>query len=309
VTEVCRPLSHTAPQPCSKAPLRVAAITLDVEDWWHLDYLHDMKRSAEYSMLDGVDTFLLAMSELKAQGTLFVLGELASQLRPSLQNAAELGHELACHGWGHHRPLFLSLDEFRKDALRAKEAVESAIGRRVAGYRAPCYSLDRRRLDELIAVGFEYDSSKIRFGDHPLYGDLDMNCFSEPMPGLWIQGEFVEFEITTVMVAGRRLPISGGGYLRLFPWVLMRLLLRDHLLRGDFYILYIHPFELSARPTPFDPKDGGWGRWARFSIGRRGAVAKLRTLIELLQLRGYTLMTLSALRNELLQRTKWEGAS
>jgi hypothetical protein len=188
VAELCRLHSRTEPLACSKEPLRVAAITLDVEDWWHLDYLHDMKRDAGYTMLDGVDTFLLTTSELNAQGTLFVLGELATQLRPSLQNAAKQGHELACHGWGHHRPLLLSLDEFRKDAIRAKEAVESAIGEPVAGYRAPCYSLDRRRLDELIALGFEYDSSKIRFGDHPLYGDLDMNGFTEPIPGLWLQG-------------------------------------------------------------------------------------------------------------------------
>jgi peptidoglycan/xylan/chitin deacetylase (PgdA/CDA1 family) len=280
-----------------------------VEDWWHLDYLHDMKRSPADTMLDGLDTFLFTMRELDAKGTLFVLGELATQLKPRLQNAAEQGHEIASHGWDHQRPLLLPLGQFREDALRAKEAIECAVGKRVEGYRAPCYSLDRRRLDELMALGFHYDSSKIRFGDHPLYGDLDMNGFSEPMPGLWILGGFAEFEITTVRVARRRLPVSGGGYLRLFPWPVMRLLLQEHLSRGDFYILYIHPFELSTGLTPFGPEHAGWGRWTRFSVGRHGAVTKLRLLVELLQARGYTLMTLSSLRNELLKRTDWRAAT
>jgi polysaccharide deacetylase family protein (PEP-CTERM system associated) len=285
-----------------RAASPVAAITLDVEDWWHLDYLGGKFSAGRRSLLDGLETFTALMAEADVRATLFVLGELAAGLGPRLRAAAKEGHAIACHGWGHGRPMLMSPESFREDLRKAKAEIEDIVGGPVRGYRAPCFSLDRPRLEIVRELGFEYDSSKIAVVGHPLYGSLDLSGFSAVEPGVYEDRGFVEFEATTAKRAGQAIPISGGGYLRMFPWPLTRRLISGHIKGGRFYLLYIHPFELSASRPPVSPREAGTAAWTRFSLGRRKTAGKLRRLLALLKSEGYRLESLPALREVILKK-------
>jgi polysaccharide deacetylase family protein (PEP-CTERM system associated) len=281
-------------------PTRFAALTLDVEDWWHLDYLRGRVEPGPASSLGGVEKFLLLLAERGVTGTLFVLGQLAARVAPVLKEAAAAGFEIACHGWGHARPLTLSVDDFRRELRSAKAEIEDVIGQPILGYRAPCFSLDRPRLEAVRDAGFVYDSSRIRVSGHPLYGDLDMSGFTEIRPAVWRQEDFFEFEAPTLAIGPRRLPISGGGYLRMYPWALTRAFLARHESRDGFFMLYIHPFELAGGPAPFDRAAAGLASWLRFSIGRKTAASKLARLIVYFKARGYSFAALRDLRLEFM---------
>ena len=74
----------------------------------------------------------------------------------------------------HVRPMTLDIEEFRLDLHRSRAIMKEINGKRGLGYRAPCFSLDRERLDIVRDTGFAYDASRIEFGSHPLYGSIDM---------------------------------------------------------------------------------------------------------------------------------------
>ncbi len=246
------------------------------------------------------------MAAAGVPSTLFVLGALASAAGPRLRAAVERGHAIGCHGFNHDRPLTIPMDRFRSELQRAKAVVEDAAGVTVTGYRAPCYSLDRERLDVVRSLGFEFDSSKIQFRAHPLYGNIDLTGFFEPAPGIWVNDGFVEFEVTTINLYGHRFPISGGGYIRLLPWQVTRYLLKRVAGPGLFYTLYCHPFELSRRSTPFPLHNANISSWFRFSVGRSSVEAKVKSLIRFLRERGYRFVTLPQLRSEMITPSGWK---
>lgn len=278
---------------------RWAVLTMDFEDWYHLDYLRDHPADRGHSMLDGVGEFSETLDARGILGSFFVVGELATRNAPLLRALSDAGHEIGCHGWDHSRPLTMPLEAFIEDTRRARGVVEDAVGRPVTGYRAPCFSLDRARLDVLQEMGFQYDSSRIAFKEHPLYGHLDVSGFDHPAHSIYTHRGFVEFEATTAVVGRFHLPMS-GGYLRLLPWPVMRALLRRALREAESYILYLHPFELSTRPLPPLERVGRLSR-ARFSVGRRTVRRKLECLISLLQTEGFQFTTFSKLREAVLR--------
>ena len=79
---------------------------------------------------------------------------------------------------------------------------------KAVGYRAPYFSLDRERLDLVRLAGFSFDSSRIEFGNHPLYGSIEMTEYENVEAGIYKFQDFIEFEATTPLVLGRNIPIS-----------------------------------------------------------------------------------------------------
>jgi polysaccharide deacetylase family protein (PEP-CTERM system associated) len=280
--------------------MKIAVLSLDIEDWYHLDYFRESACDRSRSLLDGVDVYREILARYDIRSSCFVVGELVSQLRGLLADMQGEGHELGVHGWDHKRPLMMTPEQFDADLRKSKDALENAIGASASGYRAPCFSLDRQRLDLIQAAGFGYDSSRILVRGHPLYGSLDLANFDTAAPYVFRHRDFFEFQISTLEMLGKSIPVSGGGYLRIFPWLLMRWLTQRYLREGQLYVLYIHPFELSARPSPPLPGGVPWRSRVRFRLGRKTVAAKLAALIELLQANGYRFTTFAALRGELL---------
>jgi polysaccharide deacetylase family protein (PEP-CTERM system associated) len=139
-----------------------------------------------------------------------------------------------------------SPDEFRADVKRAKKTLEDITGLPVLGYRAPSFSFTAKSLwapDILLELGFQYDSSIFPVQD-ALYGLPEAERF--PYVIRERDGRrLIEFPITTTSVLGRNLPLGGGGYLRVFPYLYMKWgMRRVNRAEGRPALVYIHPWEV-----------------------------------------------------------------
>ena len=205
------------------------------------------------------------------KGTFFILGWIAERYPDLVRRIQKEGHEIACHGYGHRLVYTQSRDEFRQDIRRAKSILEDITGATVMGYRAPSYSITNKSqwaFEILVEEGFKYDSSIFPI-HHDFYGmpkaprfpflvSLNGNSnveFSTAAPLLGVTPHsalrtphfLVEFPLSTVKVLGTNFPISGGGYFRLFPYLLIKKGLRSiNEKEGRPFIFYMHPWEIDS---------------------------------------------------------------
>ena len=274
---------------------------MDIEDWYHLDYFNSSRCDKNYSLLDGIDVYREILTKYNIPSSFFVLSEIAKSISSTLDEILIEKHEIGSHGLNHIRPITIPKSEFYNELDRAKKTLEDIISNPIEGYRAPCFSIDRQRLDQVQKAGFSYDSSRIDFSNHPLYESIDMTNFERIVPSVYRNNDFFEFQVTTKSFFGKNIPISGGGYLRLLPWYISQKLIMPYLNQGELYILYIHPFELSSKRNPPFPSTTKWYNRFRFGMGRSTVSEKLSRLINLLKESGYSFTTFSSLRKELLK--------
>jgi peptidoglycan/xylan/chitin deacetylase (PgdA/CDA1 family) len=268
---------------------KIALLSIDVEEWFHLDYI--TQRDSNVSMMDGLDCFLGIVKKHDVPATFFTLTELLRQVKEQLFLAIQSGHEIALHGTEHKRPLQMTLDEFESDCLDGVQAIQQELGIIPVGYRASCFSLDRDRLNVLKdKIGMKYDSSRINFDSHPLYGSIDMSGFDQKSDCHYIHEDFNEFEMPTVEFCGKNLPISGGGYLRILPWWFISFLTKRYLRKHDLFSIYIHPFEMSSKVPPKVPELDTKTNF-RFKYNIKSVPSKMEKLIRLLKSEGYEFMT------------------
>lgn len=275
---------------------RVALLSMDVEEWWHLEYFRGSRGPRAGSMLDGVRRFREVLEDEGVPGTFFWLGEVASGRGAELREMAAAGHEVASHGPDHALLTGREPAEWAEELRRHRDALEQELGAPVRGYRAPCFSMDRAKLERLPELGFAYDSSWIRFDAHPLYGSMDLTDWAHPAPGVWRdpRSGLVELEVTTRRMGKRTVPVSGGAYFRFLPWPATRALLAPRLREGGAYAFYIHPFECSAVGGIDYPEATGAATKLRFQLGRSRTLPRLRRLIRLLRDEGYAFSTCGA---------------
>ena len=75
---------------------------------------------------------------------------------------------------------------------------------------------------------------------------MDMSGFEKLESMIYKQEDKYEFETPTLDILGKSIPISIGGYFRLFPLWLMKYFMKKHWETEDNFIFYIHPFELAV---------------------------------------------------------------
>jgi polysaccharide deacetylase family protein (PEP-CTERM system associated) len=275
-----------------------AFLTVDLEEWYHLDYLkgYDCRKTG-VRVVPRIFDFLDMLDEEGVKVTFFCVGEIAEENAGLLREIVRRGHAIGCHGLDHGLLTDKTLAQFVDETRRAREMIEAAAGRPISGYRASCFTMERDKLDALQGLGFNYDSSRIRFAQHPLYRNLDLTGFDRAEDLVYIQDGFTEYEIPTLEIMGYSIPISGGGYMRLFPFWLLRILLGMYAKKHENFTIYVHPFELTDMPLPL-PKGLGRATTFRCLVGRRGNLKKLRRVIRWLKKRGARFITLEADRRE-----------
>lgn len=232
---------------------------------------------------------LASSADESARATFFVLGKFAEKHPNVVRRILADRHEVACHGYGHVPLHRLSRDSFRADLRRALGIISDIVGQRVRGYRAPVFSIGLKTLwalEVLQEEGFTYDSSIFPIAG-PRYGIADWP--DEPRTvHLPNGGSIVEFPLTALSVAGRRLPVSGGGYARLLPgWFLHGAFAHEARRRSSWPVFYCHPHELdceefrrTAPPPPWGTTRLALKTRLHQGLGRRGFVTKLQTLLE-----------------------------
>ena len=229
------------------------ALTVDVEDYFQVtafEQVIDPDSWDRYPLRVGDNTrrILGLFDQHGVKGTFFVLGWVAKRDPDLVREIQRRGHEIACHGYGHQLIYRIGPEAFRQDIRRAKELLEDITGEPVRGYRAPSYSITARSLwalDILIEEGFSYDSSIFPIM-HDIYGIPDAPRY--PHNIVRPAGTIREFPISTVQlrVVRRelRLPVGGGGYLRLLPAFYFRRSFQRMNRSGIPGVLYFHPWEI-----------------------------------------------------------------
>ncbi|EKE22385.1 MAG: hypothetical protein ACD_6C00851G0001 [uncultured bacterium] len=230
------------------------ALTIDVEDYFQVNAFakhvqQDQWDSFPLRVDDNTRRILDLLDSFTIKATFFILGWVAERLPELVKEIHCRGHEIACHGYGHELIYQIGPERFRTDIRRAKSLLEDQCGVRVCGYRAPSYSITKQSLwalDILVEEGFTYDSSIFPVL-HDTYGIPDAERF--PHTIRTGAGPLVEFPLTTLPFQlgwkEMRLPIAGGGYLRLLPAELIRWgIARINQQERQPAVLYFHPWEI-----------------------------------------------------------------
>jgi polysaccharide deacetylase family protein (PEP-CTERM system associated) len=230
----------------------INAFTIDVEDYFQVSALaagvpRDTWDQRELRVERNTERLLSMLDEHGVRGTFFVLGWVADRVPSLVKRIAAAGHEIACHGYSHELIYRQTPEVFREETVRAKRLLEDAIGARVIGYRAASFSItqqSRWALDILAELDFLYDSSIFPI-QHDRYGipgaSIDPGKIEAPSGRT-----LVEFPMSTASMFGTRLPVSGGGYFRIFPYWVTRKGLRSINARGVPFTFYLHPWEIDA---------------------------------------------------------------
>lgn len=227
----------------------VAAMSIDVEDWFHVENLRrvvprDTWQARQLRVEKTMDRMLQLMADCGVRSTCFVLGSLAERVPALVRRIAEAGHEIASHGYDHELIHESDPAAFRTDVERSKTLLEDISHRPVRGYRAPSFSLTDWALPILREAGFEYDSSLFPTTiSHSRYGRPPALRRSDPVTR--VDGVTV-VSLSCLPVRDHALPWAGGGYFRLIPYPVFKRGVRRILKSGKPYVFYIHPWELDA---------------------------------------------------------------
>ncbi|SNS43442.1 polysaccharide deacetylase family protein, PEP-CTERM locus subfamily [Anaerovirgula multivorans] len=267
-------------------------LTLDLEEWYHLEYLKKYKVNDNIQMIKHISEFFDLLDKYDIKITVFVLGELADQHAIIIKDISNRGHEIACHGYDHQLLYNKTNEEFRQNILQGKKVLEEIINKEVIGYRASCFSMDNEKLRILKECGYKYDSSYIRFSQHDLYGSLAIDDFESIEDLVYRQENFFEFEIPTYRIFKYDIPISGGGYFRLFPLFLFNYMFNNYSNLFKNFVFYIHPFELTDVTINFGKTVTYKDRF-RFEVGRKGNLKKFEKFIKYCKKNSYQFQTFS----------------
>jgi len=253
------------------------AITVDVEDWPQSTWDRSLPISPRAA--NNANHLLDLLAELDVRATMFVLGKFARVHGNVVRRMLAEGHEVASHGDGHVEVHRMTPEEFARDLEQSKSLLEDITGVPVRGYRAPDFSIGRDHLwafDVLAESGFDYDSSIFPIRNRR-YGIPD-----------WPRGpvrvrtphgaELVEFPISTLRFLGRNWPLGGGGYQRLLPGWIFRMLAATVMSRGP-NVFYCHPYEFD--PGEFDALDFEVPVRVRLhqGLGRRRVADRFRAFV------------------------------
>ncbi len=235
-------------------------LTIDVEDYFHVTAFENEIKFEDWGncksrVVDNTKKLLEILSSAgETKGTFFILGWVAEKHPEIVKEIDANGHEIACHSYRHRLVYSLSPDEFRSDLLKAKNILEDIIGKKIIGYRAPSYSITNESIwafDIIEELGFKYDSSIFPIS-HDLYGIPDAPRFKYNL----LEHNLIEYPISTTKIFGIKVPFSGGGYFRLFPYSLTKMALNKiNNNENQPFVFYIHPWEID----PEQPRISGAG--------------------------------------------------
>lgn len=250
-TRLGAPARQPSQPPAASARPRVAnAMTVDVEDYFHVSVFDGLIPRARWEALESrvernTHRLLDLFDEHGVQATFFVLGWVADRHPQLVRRIAAEGHEVASHGYGHRLVYDQSRTAFREDVRRARLLLEDAAALPVVGYRAPSYSIVPRSLwalDVLIEEGYQYDASIFPIR-HDRYG-IPVSA-RQPYVIRRPRGAIVEAPASTARLGPVNLPIAGGGYFRILSYGWTRWgISRVNEAEGRPVIFYLHPWEI-----------------------------------------------------------------
>lgn len=219
-----------------------AYLSIDFED-----FSHDLKRALN-ARTDGAmrtDALWRSYEAIEkfcnddlggARLTYFTTGILAQKCPDIVARIAKDGHEIACHYHYHDVARNDRPSAFEANLRTAIDALESAGGQKVLGFRAPMFSVHQSDHEHyrVLAKLFAYDST-LTVADA-----AEAEAFRRAS-GV---GGMALFPVVRRKVAPGLPPVrSGGTYLKLFPLAVTLKAIREGEQAGIIPMVYLHPYE------------------------------------------------------------------
>jgi polysaccharide deacetylase family protein (PEP-CTERM system associated) len=217
------------------------ALTIDVEDWYHvcgMEHMHVPPRS-RWRVVVATERILGLLDEYRVKATFFVLGSVAAAEPELVKLLAGGGHEVASHGWSHRLIHQLSADQFRDELARSEDIIQAQSGCVPVGFRAPQWSVSCRTPwvhDILAERGYWYDSSL-----NPLPFIGDRTGLRVPSRLETAGGGLLEYPPLVSPTWFGNLPTGGGWGFRFFPATLVEHTVGRLNAAGNPAVIYLHP--------------------------------------------------------------------
>jgi peptidoglycan-N-acetylglucosamine deacetylase len=223
-------------------------LTFDIEEWFNLldtdtgRMLSDWN-TYECRIHENTDRILELLKKTKSKASFFCLGWIAKRYPEIIKKIDESGFEIGSHTTTHQLAYEQTPEQFREDVQKSINLLQDITGKAVRSFRVPGFSITKENtwtLPILAECGITVDSSifPARRG-HCGFSEFG---FTQPVTIATDHGSIREFPINTVSLLGKHLIYSGGGYFRLFPYLLLK-----HFFRNDPYIMtYFHPRDFDS---------------------------------------------------------------
>lgn len=257
-------------------PENQLAITVDVEDWYHIPSVSGAPFSPYNSAPDVLSAWneeydylskptertLDLFDELGITATFFIVADVVDNYPGLVEKIADRGHEIGCHGLHHECAIHpdtkearFTKEEYRERIREAKRLLEDASGQKVRGFRAPNAYVDGWVLDVIEQVGFRYDTSVSKntlynktgsdlagVGTSPYYPEKGkLTPGSEP--------RIMEFPWPYYDLSIVKLPSAGGPIIRMLGYQIVERGIRQSLSRGST-VFYFHPIDIAREKFP-----------------------------------------------------------
>lgn len=224
-------------------------MTVDVEEWFNIldipgEIPFEKWGEQENRLVPNLERILDLFRKYNVKATFFWLGFFAEKYPEWVRRCAEDGHEIASHGYAHILAFKSSRNVFRDDIRKSKDILENIIQKPVTGYRSAGFSTtddSTWTFDEVRAAGYLYDSSVF-----PAVRD-DGGMVSSPRAIYTMHtssGDLLEIPQSIVSVFGQRISMFGGGYLRLFPYSMIKWGIKRLHADNLPLVIYVHPREI-----------------------------------------------------------------
>ena len=267
---------------CGSGCKGVVLLSFDVEEF---DFPRE--RGVEISLEDGLKVSSTGLTRildvLKEEGvkaTFFTTGNFAKGRPELVKRIVNEGHELACHGVDHFKPVPSDLENSRK-------IVEKAGGVKVCGYRQP--RMQKIDYVEMARCGYKYDTSV-----NPAFIPGRYNHLDTPRTPFTREGIV---EIPTSVATFARVPLFWLA-LHNFPEGLYYKMARMSLKKTGYFATYFHPWEFAdirdRKEVPFYIKKNSGVKLA----------ARLKRLVKKMKRDEYEFGTYNEFASEFLKKNK-----
>ncbi len=225
------------------------AFTVDFEDWYQGLEIIPLETWGNYEarIERNCHNILEILNRNSTKATFFVLGYLAEKFPGLIKMIHNEGHEIGSHGFSHSQVFRLTPDEFDNEIKRTNNAVADAIGKKPIGFRAPIFSIIKKSFwafDILAENGFVYDSSIFPVLNYR-YRVVSADRFRH-IVNTEKGNRIIEIPVSTARFMNVNLPIGGGAYFRIWPYIITKWGFNQVLRNDQPGVFYMHPWEIDA---------------------------------------------------------------
>jgi len=239
-------------------------LTFDLEYWYESVSLQPyLNHKEKESLIIFVNKLLFLLKQTNSTATFFVTGKVLDDEPEIIEKIFNAGHEIAMHSLDHKTLYNKNANEFNEETKIMIEKIVQITDKKPIGHRAVNFSLNQKTswaLKKLVDNNFKYDSSIFPFKLSPIF----LSFFKESLYGLRSKiftpykidlknpekkdhdSSLVELPISVFHNFFFKLPLTGGIYIRLIPWIVFKNLLKNKL-KKETACIHFHAFDFADR--------------------------------------------------------------